>query len=285
MPARVAPAAAVTPGTVLPPARIREWSKPTFGEWLDRISDPQAPLVGGILLAGILVLVWLVVQQVRRNVGAIPLYSRSAPVTEPRFTGGGPITSEPLKPASRLPGGPPHLSLQLKKASEPSVRPSPPFEELAIAMPEALRDKEEISVPESAAITEHEVTVADRGHPFEECLPIGKNIIEKSPSIAERIQPYEEPVGQGQPIPYQIPAFMVEPLMSEITQPTPESAPVCVEPEVAAEAAIVGRGGSQASIESPSFAPKIISTEPLAHQPTTPATVREPTPNHTNSTN
>ena len=73
--------------------------------------------------------------------------------------------------------------------------------------------------------------------------------------------------------------------MSEITQPTPESVPVRIEPEVAAEAAIVGRGGSQASIESPSFAPKIISTEPLAHQPTTPATVRESTPNHTNSTN
>jgi hypothetical protein len=72
--------------------------------------------------------------------------------------------------------------------------------------------------------------------------------------------------------------------MSEITQPTPESAPVPTEPEVAAGAAIVGRGGSQSSIESPSFAPKIISTEPLAHQPTTPVTTPETDPNHTNST-
>ncbi len=73
--------------------------------------------------------------------------------------------------------------------------------------------------------------------------------------------------------------------MSEITQPTPESAPVRIEPEVAAGAAIVGRGGSQSSLESPSFAPKSISTEPLAHQPTTPATGRESTPTHTTSTN
>jgi hypothetical protein len=72
--------------------------------------------------------------------------------------------------------------------------------------------------------------------------------------------------------------------MSEITQPTPESVPVRIEPEVAAGAAIVGRGGSQSSIESPSFAPKIISTEPLAHQPATPVTMAETDPNHTNST-
>jgi tetratricopeptide (TPR) repeat protein len=287
VPGRVAPAAAVTPATILAPPRIREWSKPTFADRLDQISDPQTPLVGGILLAGILVLVWLVVQQVRRNVGAIPLYSRSNPVMEPRFTGGGPITSEPPKLASRLSGGSPHLSLQLK-ASEPSVRraalpygvpglraaaiasalekeveplepvsfdktvseaaplppsltpgeTSPPFEEPAIAMLEPLRDKEEVSVPESAAITEHELPVVDRGYPFEESLPIGKNVIEEPPFIAEPIQPYEEPVGQGQPIPYQTPSFIVEPLMSEITQPTPESVPVRIGPEVAAEARV-----------------------------------------------
>ena len=294
-PARVAPGGVRLSTTVLAPARIREWSKPTFGEWLDRISDPQTPLVGGILLAGILTLVWLVVQQVRKNVGAIPLYNRSTPVTEPRFTGDGPITSEPPKLVSRLPGAPPHLCLQLK-ASEPSVRrvalpscvpgfraaatasplekevepleaasfdetvseaaplppsltpgeTSPQFEEPAVAMPEALRDKEEVSAPESAAITEHELPEVDRRYTFEESLPIGKNVIEKSslaaanvaqepacekpPFIAEPTQSYEEPVCQGQPIPHQIPAFTVEPLMFEITQPTPESAAVRIEP-------------------------------------------------------
>ena len=72
--------------------------------------------------------------------------------------------------------------------------------------------------------------------------------------------------------------------MSEITQPTPESAPVRIEPEVAAGAAIVGRGGSQSSIESPSFTPKTISTEALAHQPTTPVTMPGTDANRTNST-
>jgi tetratricopeptide (TPR) repeat protein len=252
VPARVAPAAAVTPATVFAPTRIREWSKPTFGERLDRISDPQTPLVGGLLLAGILILVWLVVQQVRRNVGAIPLYSHSTPVTEPRFTGDGPIPSEPPKLASRLLGGPPHLSLQLK-ASEPSVRrvalpsnvpglravaaspleqevepleaasfhetvsegapvppsptpgeTSPQLEEPAVAMPEALRDKEEVSVPESAAVTEHELPEVDRRYTANVAQAPA---CEKPAFTAEPIQSYEEPVGQGQPIPHQIPAF------------------------------------------------------------------------------
>ena len=265
-PARVAPAAAVTPATVFAPTRIREWSKPTFGDRLDRISDPRTLLVAGLLLAGILILVWLVVQQVRKKVGAIPLYGHSTPVTEPRFTGDGPITSEPSKLASRLPGAPPHLSLQLK-ASEPSVRrvplssdvpgfraaaaasplekeveppetvseaaPVPPLptpgetsrqlEEPAIAIPEALRDKEEVSVPEPAAVTEHELPEVDRRYTFDERLPIRKNVTEESslaaanvaqapacekPAFtAEPIQSYEEPVDQGQPIPHQIPAF------------------------------------------------------------------------------
>jgi hypothetical protein len=265
-------AAAVTPATVFAPTRIRELSKPTFGDRLDRISDPRTLLVAGLLLAGILILVWLVVQQVRKKVGAIPLYSYSTPVTEPRFTSDGPITSEPSKLASRLPGAPPHLSLQLK-ASEPSVRrvplssnvpgfraaaaasplekeveppeaasfdetvsdaaPVPPLptpgqtsrqlEEPAIAIPEALRDKEEVSVPESAAVTEHELPEVDRRYTFDERLPIRKNVTEESslaaanvaqapacekPAFtAEPIQSYEEPVDQGQPIPHQIPAF------------------------------------------------------------------------------
>ncbi|MEP6709777.1 MAG: hypothetical protein ABJB32_06565, partial [Verrucomicrobiota bacterium] len=214
----------VTPATVRAPARINEWSKPTFGERLDRISDPQTLFVGGLLFAGILILVWLVMQQVRRHVRATPLYSRSTPATEPRFTDGEPIASAPPK-------------------------------------------------PESAAITEHEVPEVDRGYPFEESLPVGKKVIDEPPFIAAPLQPYEEPVGQGQPIPHQIPAFTVEPFMSEITQPTPEPAPARIEPEVAAEAAIMGRDSSQSSIESPSFAPKIISTESLAHQPTAPATM------------
>jgi hypothetical protein len=108
----------------------------------------------------------------------------------------------------------------------PSATPgetSPQLEEPPVAMPEALRDKEELSVPESAAVTEHELPEVDRRYTFEERLPSRKNVIEESslaaanvaqalacekPAFtAEPIQSYEEPVGQGQPIPHQIPAF------------------------------------------------------------------------------
>jgi Flp pilus assembly protein TadD len=64
-----------------------------------------------------------------------------------------------------------------------------------------------------------------------------------------------EPVAQGQPIPYQVPAFSTDSPMAEITKPDPESVP---------------------TVESPSFAPQVISTEPLAQQPTIPATMPQP---------
>jgi Flp pilus assembly protein TadD len=64
-----------------------------------------------------------------------------------------------------------------------------------------------------------------------------------------------EPVAQGQPIPYQVPAFSTDSPMAEITKPDPESIP---------------------TVESPSFAPQVISTEPLAQQPTIPATMPQP---------
>ena len=63
-----------------------------------------------------------------------------------------------------------------------------------------------------------------------------------------------EPVAQGQPIPYQVPAFSTDSPMAEITKPDPEPSP---------------------TVESPSFAPQVISTEPLA-QPTIPATMPQP---------
>jgi hypothetical protein len=91
---------------------------------------------------------------------------------------------------------------------------------------------------------------------------------------AEISGPDIEPVAQGQPIPYQVPAFETDSAMAEITKPEPESPPVPASP-------IAGVGALRHSVESPSFAPQVISTEPLAQQPTTPATMpqlNQPTP-------
>ncbi|HEV2841729.1 MAG TPA: tetratricopeptide repeat protein, partial [Chthoniobacterales bacterium] len=88
---------------------------------------------------------------------------------------------------------------------------------------------------------------------------------------AEIYQAEIEPVAQGQPIPYQVPAFSTDSPMAEITKPEPESLPTQLP-----EGAIAGVGGLRHSVESPSFAPQVISTEPLAQQPTTPATMPQP---------
>lgn len=85
---------------------------------------------------------------------------------------------------------------------------------------------------------------------------------------AEIYQTEIEPVAQGQPIPYQVPAFSTDSTMAEITKPEPESLPT---------GATAGIGGARHSVESPSFAPQVISTEPLAQQPTTPAIMPQPT--------
>jgi tetratricopeptide (TPR) repeat protein len=80
-----------------------------------------------------------------------------------------------------------------------------------------------------------------------------------------------EPVAQGQPIPYQVPAFSTDSPMAEITKPEPESRPMHLP-----TGPIAGVGELRHSVESPSFAPQVISTEPLAQQPTTPATMPQP---------
>jgi Flp pilus assembly protein TadD len=85
-----------------------------------------------------------------------------------------------------------------------------------------------------------------------------------------------EPVAQGQPIPYQVPAFETDSPMAEITKPEPEELPAHPAKGVVAGTSMAGVGALRHSVESPSFAPQVISTEPLAQQPTTPATMPQP---------
>jgi Flp pilus assembly protein TadD len=85
-----------------------------------------------------------------------------------------------------------------------------------------------------------------------------------------------EPVAQGQPIPYQVPAFETDSPMAEITKPEPEELPAHLAKGVVAGTSMAGVGALRHSVESPSFAPQVISTEPLAQQPTTPATMPQP---------
>lgn len=94
--------------------------------------------------------------------------------------------------------------------------------------------------------------------------------------VAEISAADTEPVAQGQPIPYQVPAFETDSPMAEITKPEPEELPAHLAKGVVAGTSMAGVGALRHSVESPSFAPQVISTEPLAQQPKTPATMPQP---------
>lgn len=115
-----------TPATVLAPATVREWSQPTFGERLERFVNARTLLVGGLLLAGAIIIAWVLVPEVRRRVSSratnVPVYRPAASAIGPHFRGGVEMADQKnIAEPARLAGGPPQVSLQLK-ASEPSFR-------------------------------------------------------------------------------------------------------------------------------------------------------------------
>ena len=121
---KVAPATTTvtsSPATVLAPATVQEWQKPSVTESMDRFNS-RTLLVGGLLVAGILLLVWVVFSEFRRRV-SVSVYRSPAAVTGPSFDALEPELIEKMAAPKRLAGGPPQVSLHLK-ASEPSVRRS-----------------------------------------------------------------------------------------------------------------------------------------------------------------
>ncbi len=386
---KVAPPVAVTnvsttPATVLAPATVQQSSRLNVPE-SEGLSNWRTWVVGGLLAAGILLLLWVVISEVRRRVSGT-LYRSPAPATGPRFDAPEePTVVEKLAAPTRLAGGPPQVSLQLK-ASEPSVRRSAvpfgktnrPFgatvssaagvgaviENFMPRQPAPIPEPERVEEPiiepvaESVAATAitpesdysrelmpetvsevSEIISAPEPEPAYEKAPITpafeetpvfaespiawdapvtaevsnepavfetpvaaetfaepvfaapasfESVSEPMPIAAEiapepvAVQPPEilqsdmEPVAQGQPIPYQVPAVLTDSPMAEITKPEPESLPAHLAAGVVASSAMAGVGALRHSVESPSFAPQVISTEPLAQQPTTPATMPQP---------
>ncbi|MEY2490956.1 MAG: hypothetical protein QOC70_2898 [Verrucomicrobiota bacterium] len=353
-------AAASSPATVLAPATVQEWSRPTVSERMDRLNS-NTLLVGALLLAGVALLAWVVISELRRRV-SVSVYRSPAPAMGPRFETVEPeTTAGKIAAPSRLAGGPPQVSLQLK-ASEPSVRRaavpfgkmSRPFGGATVAVgngtvvenfvpreiapiwePEHVDEPapqpmtESAPAPFAAADSQYAGNFAsaspsevpdlasapdwdfapvqtETASSYEEAAPAPQEtpVFAETPAAFEAPAAFEmpapvealsepatfeapaffetvsepiempaetfaesvvappeisraeiEPVAQGQPIPYQVPAFSIDSPMAEITQPEPES---------------------RHSVESPSFAPQVISTEPLAQQSTTPATMPQP---------
>jgi tetratricopeptide (TPR) repeat protein len=284
--AKVSPAlvAASTPATVLAPTRIREWSRPTIGEVLFRLRDSHTLLVIGLLVAGTALLAWVIVPELRRRV--ISAFDhRVGPVTEPRFDEDEDLAlNEDMASRNRFIGGPPQRSVQLK-ASEPSVRRGAvPVGKPGRVQPDLGGAAEDEETIEEMAPEFSETETLDVVEPvpvLEEPEPVAAEIVGSTEQMIKSdvepamIKPEREPIGQGQPVPYQTPATVS--YMAEITKPEPESAPTYPAEESLAAAAAASLGAVRHSLESPSFPPQVVSTEPLVQQSTRNATMPEPT--------
>ncbi|MEO5719230.1 MAG: tetratricopeptide repeat protein, partial [Chthoniobacterales bacterium] len=252
-------ASAVASDSVNASEAARQWSRPSFAEMVDRVSNPRSLLVLALLLAGIVLLVWLVVQQFRRNLSHVPLYNPAEPLTEPPFAGDEPTTGNERRISrEHLSSSPPKVSLNLV-ASEPSVR--------AAVLP-------------SGAIT-------GRGSipGVDEPMPVSPN--EKGESISEIIPPIAAPVPPPAPrmaidppvAKEPAPAAPPEPLRDreEISMPfapittAPAAAEKVAEP-VAEKLPVEGIAEPVAKIEEP--APKI--EEPAAKIDEPVADIQEP---------
>ena len=122
-PVSVSAASANAPAvTVL--GRIRQWLQPVYAGMLDNLPSPRTLLVGVLLVAGILLLVWTIVQFLHRNLPPGLIQGSPVPLTEPPLSGDISEAGYEQKISSNLLNyGPPKLSLQLQ-ARETSVDPT-----------------------------------------------------------------------------------------------------------------------------------------------------------------
>ena len=283
--------ASATPATVLAPARVREWSQPSWSRKL----DSQTFLVGGLVLAGIGLLAWVIVPEVRRRGIRMPAFRRAVPATGPRLehvnvTAAAPIQKQ-MKVAPRLTGGPRQVSLKLK-ASEPSLRravmpvgkpsrtfgggpaPEPVFEsngepEVTTApVPEVefvgpvIEQWTTPAMPEIPAVSEPVELASPIPAAFE--VPAAPAVDVAEPVFAQAspaVEPEIEPIGQGQPIPELTPVTAAESSGIEVIEPEPPPS---------------GLEEFHETVEIPSFVPQAVSIEPSISEPTTPVTMPEP---------
>lgn len=105
------------PATALAPAKVAETSQSHF--------DGQKLLVGALVLAGLGLLGWVFVPEIRRRGLHLPNFRRAAPATGPQLTGmelaASASPQKEMKVMPRVTGGPRQVSLKLR-ASEPSLR-------------------------------------------------------------------------------------------------------------------------------------------------------------------
>jgi tetratricopeptide (TPR) repeat protein len=122
VPTTTAAQATASPATVLAPAKVREWSQPTFGERVAAFADGNTMFIV-LSAAGVFIIAWVTLPMLmRRRSGSAPVRRAAAPATTPEFDEDEAVGAvQQLVAPTRLAGGPPQVSLQLR-ASEPALR-------------------------------------------------------------------------------------------------------------------------------------------------------------------
>ena len=301
--APVVTAASTAPATALAPARVGEVSGGKF-----EIGNLFAII---LVLAGIGVIGWVIVFEIRRRGIQFPSFRRAAPAAGPQLEGMEYVAPAPvqreMKVMPRLISGPRQVSLKLK-ASEPSLRrevvplwtPSRLFGgapavvegngERAVQPVETSESEFEsvapvIAMAEPAAIVEPEPIAVQ---------PEAEPVFAQAEAMDA---PEFEPIGQGQPIPQLTP--VEEASMIDVTEPEPagfsEFRPVS-EPPFVPEPAIIETPVSElttpvnmpepiheqwAEPAAPEMRPPVEWAAPVAEMPVSdvaePAAIVEPT--------
>ena len=116
---------------------------------------------------------------------------------------------------------------------------------------------------------------------WEQPLPVAAEVVSTpppapmpEPEIFPAFEPEFEPIGQGQPIPYQMPVSEIESSTMEMTNPEVEDTVPAPSADLAAGAALAEFGALRQLVETPAL--EVVSTEPSVFQPTIPVTMPEP---------
>ena len=234
-------AASATPATALAPAHVGEVSRGKF---------ETGNLFAAILvLAGIGVIGWVVVFEIRRRGIHFPSFRRVAPATGPQLEGMEYAAATPpqreMKVMPRLRGGPRQVSLKLK-ASEPSLRRAV----VPLGKPNRMLGAETAAEPAIESNGERQVDLEPAVETFEAVGPILEQGAMSTEAVAEPVaqpewftpQPELPAIEIPQPVVTQAEEITVpeiEPAFAEaatIAEPEIEpvfaQAPTIVEPEI-----------------------------------------------------
>ena len=223
-PAKAAVVAAATPATALAPAHVGEVSRGKF-----EIGNLFAAI---LVLAGIGVIGWVVVFEIRRRGIHFPSFRRAAAATGPQLEGMeyAPAAPKEMKVMPRLSGGPRRVSLKLK-ASEPSLRRAV----VPVGKPSRVFGDETVSEPVVEGNGERHVELEPAVEKFETFEEVGP-VFEQGAMPTEAVG---EPVAQAEwfaPQPDLPAAEIPQPVVAPVEEITvPEIQPVVAEAATIAE--------------------------------------------------